>query len=127
VTGKGFKNPEEIPGLVQKFEDELVKVESELNRRGTKYFAGSEGPGMVDFMIWPWFERRPVIEVFYPTAANYTQTSQTLSSWIELMKNQTAVKNYAFAPQLFYEFYQIIRNTGTPNFNLLVEPVESPK
>ena len=83
----------------------------------------------VDFMIWPWFERRPVIEVFYPNAVNYTQTSQTLTTWIELMKNQDAIKNYALAPQLFYEFYESIRKSegATPNYNLLVEPVEAPK
>jgi len=127
VTGKGYKNPPEIPAHVQRFEEELVKVENELGRRGTKYFNGNDGPGMVDFMIWPWFERRPVIEVFYPDAVNYNRTSQTLATWIDLMKNQDSVKNYALAPQLFYEFYQSIRKSdgASLNYNLLVGPIES--
>lgn len=34
----------------------LDKFEEELKKRGTTFFGGSN-PGMLDYMIWPWFER----------------------------------------------------------------------
>lgn len=36
--------------------DRMDYFEGELTRRGKKFFSGNE-PGMVDYMIWPWFER----------------------------------------------------------------------
>lgn len=46
-----------ITDLLQGFDD----FESELSRRGTKYFGGAE-PRMVDFMIWPWCERMTALK-----------------------------------------------------------------
>lgn len=34
----------------------LDKYEEELKKRGTTFFGGSE-PGMLDYMVWPWYER----------------------------------------------------------------------
>lgn len=36
--------------------DNLDIFEKELKSRGSKFFGG-EQPAMVDYMIWPWFER----------------------------------------------------------------------
>lgn len=36
--------------------------ENELAKRGTPYFSG-KSPGMLDFMIWPWWERVDIIKV----------------------------------------------------------------
>lgn len=36
-------------------------MESDLNKRGTRYFGGDE-PRMVDFMIWPWCERMTALK-----------------------------------------------------------------
>lgn len=47
-----FQN-EEAPEL---FFEGLDYVEAELKKRSSKYLAG-EKAGMVDYMIWPWFER----------------------------------------------------------------------
>ena len=40
--------------------------ENELNKRGTKYFFSQEQPGVLDFNIWPWFERLDVFPIAYP-------------------------------------------------------------
>ncbi|KAG0710578.1 Pyrimidodiazepine synthase [Chionoecetes opilio] len=41
----------------------LDPLEAELKERNTKYFFG-ETPGMLDYMIWPWMERLPVVRKF---------------------------------------------------------------
>ena len=33
--------------------------EKEIHRRGTPYFGGKRA-GMLDYVIWPWFERMPI-------------------------------------------------------------------
>lgn len=51
------KNSDEVNDqLLSSFYAELENYEAELKRRGTKYFAGST-PGILDYAIWPWFER----------------------------------------------------------------------
>ena len=35
--------------------------ETELKNRGTAFFGGNENPGMLDYMIWPWFERAEIV------------------------------------------------------------------
>jgi len=29
--------------------------------------SGNSEPGMVDYMIWPWFEQFPLIKLYYPS------------------------------------------------------------
>lgn len=36
--------------------DNLDLFEKELKSRGSKFFGGDQ-PAMLDYMIWPWFER----------------------------------------------------------------------
>ena len=40
----------------------LQPFEEELNKRGTPFFGGDR-PGMLDYMIWPWVERLPVLAI----------------------------------------------------------------
>lgn len=52
VVGTGAPSTE----LLGQFTDEVIKFEEELKRRGTLFFGGDK-PGMLDYMIWPFFER----------------------------------------------------------------------
>lgn len=49
----------------------LKPFEDELKRRATVFFGGSEKPGMLDYMIWPWFERIPAIKKKMPDLFDY--------------------------------------------------------
>lgn len=40
----------------------LEFFDRELTKRGTPFFGGIK-PGMLDLMIWPWFERADVIRI----------------------------------------------------------------
>ncbi len=35
----------------------LELLEQELLERGTSFFYGDEKPGLIDYNLWPWFER----------------------------------------------------------------------
>lgn len=45
---------------IQGFFDELKMLDDELSKRATTFLGGNI-PGMVDYMIWPWFERLGLI------------------------------------------------------------------
>ncbi|XP_041455670.1 glutathione S-transferase omega-1-like [Lytechinus variegatus] len=57
------------------YQKELYVLEDELKKRGTAFFFGNR-PGLVDYIMWPWFERWTVFgEEFkrdnYPTLMGY--------------------------------------------------------
>ena len=49
-----------------KFQKEMKIFEEELVKRGTKYFFSQDYPGVLDFNLWPWFERLDAFPVAYP-------------------------------------------------------------
>ncbi|MCL4146483.1 UNVERIFIED_CONTAM: hypothetical protein GTU68_057877 [Idotea baltica] len=51
--------------LLEEVKSGLVLFEEELARRRTKFFFGDR-PGMLDYCIFPWFERFPVAEATFP-------------------------------------------------------------
>lgn len=61
-------NPKAPPDALKNFENALDVFEQELIKRGTPYFGGQK-IGIVDYMIWPWFERFPSLK--YNTEQHY--------------------------------------------------------
>lgn len=55
-------NPNAPKDAIPNFENALDVFEVELGKRGTPYFAGQH-IGIVDYMIWPWFERFPSMKI----------------------------------------------------------------
>lgn len=53
--------------------DNLDLFEKDLKARGSKFFGGDQ-PGMLDYMIWPWFER---LEVFTLMGGDKLQLPKT--------------------------------------------------
>ena len=54
---------EKLESAVQML-DKLDFVEAELKKRGTIFFGGKQAM-MVDYMIWPWFERIIAMPTFF--------------------------------------------------------------
>nr|XP_022905441.1 pyrimidodiazepine synthase-like isoform X1 [Onthophagus taurus] len=78
--------------LIQKAVPVLEFYENELLKRGSDFFNGSE-PGMVDYMIWPWVERIPII----PNAIELYEALrferfERLRKWFGLMMEHSVVK-----------------------------------
>jgi glutathione S-transferase len=118
LQGKGYANPSEVPALMKQFEDGITKYGDELTRRGTTFFGGNGKPGMMDYMLWPWMERKPVLQMYYPNSYDYTKTSARMAAWAEEMKKDEAVKTFGLAPQVHYEYVASVR-AGNPNYDML--------
>jgi hypothetical protein len=59
---------------------------------------------MIDFMIWPWFERFPVLKQFkYELDPN---KYPKLNHWTENMKNLRAVKEIMISPDSNTRFFK---------------------
>jgi Glutathione S-transferase, C-terminal domain len=63
--------------------ENLDLFETELKSRGSKFFGG-EKPAMVDYMIWPWFER---FELFAILGGDKLQIPKTRFSRLVIFQN----------------------------------------
>ena len=51
---------------------------------------------MVDFMLWPWFERMPLLNRVIPETSISQSEYPHLSAWVNIMYDQPAVKATMF-------------------------------
>ncbi|XP_068143251.1 pyrimidodiazepine synthase [Drosophila tropicalis] len=110
-------NPNAPQDALQNFEKALDVFEQELTSRGTPYFAG-EKIGIVDYMIWPWFERIPSLK--YTTEQKYELDAKRfgqLLKWRNLVAQDDAVKKSAQDPQVHAKF-QLSKLEGRPNYDI---------
>ncbi|XP_052845912.1 pyrimidodiazepine synthase-like [Drosophila gunungcola] len=105
------------PDALQKFEKALDVFETELTKRGTPYFAG-QTIGIVDYMIWPWFERFPSMKL--NTKQRYeldAKRFEKLLKWRDLVAQDEAVQKTALDVQLHAEF-QKSKTVGNPQYDI---------
>ncbi|ALC43102.1 CG6776, partial [Drosophila busckii] len=92
--------------------------EAELAHRTTPYFSGSQ-PGYVDYMLWPWFERFPVLEYYLKERYSFDkQRFAKISAWIELMLKDPVVQSHFVTPEQHIEYWRT-RKAGQTNYDLL--------
>ncbi|XP_064608931.1 glutathione S-transferase omega-1-like isoform X2 [Liolophura sinensis] len=85
----------------QTFESNLDLFEKELGKRGA--FFGGDSVSILDFLMWPFFERWCLLEIF----CNYKPSPDRfpkLHAWIARMFEQPAVKATMFPPNV-HEIY----------------------
>lgn len=99
---------------IRRYERQLRRYESELSNRG-EYFGGSS-PCMVDFMVWPWFERIPVLTIIAPEAEIDPNKFPHLSSWMKLMMELPAVRETYEEPTSHVHFFSSLR-AGNPDYD----------
>lgn len=102
------------------FEDFLCTIdpfEKELMTRGD-YFGG-KSIGMVDFMIWPWFERFPLLAILIGPEFKLPESRfSNLLKWGKRMLEDKAVKlSYLTPEQHAYHFK--MRKAGTPDYTII--------
>ncbi len=68
------------------------------------FFKGTK-EGMVDYMIWPWFERFPVLKDFGNFEFDCKKFPK-LAAWIERMKQLPAVQEVIIKPETYLKFFQ---------------------
>ncbi|EDV96329.1 pyrimidodiazepine synthase [Drosophila grimshawi] len=105
---------------LSKFEQALDVFEQEIGKRGTPFFGG-EQIGMVDYMIWPWFERFPALKLVLPEKYELDKDRYAkLLEWIELVAQDEAIKQTALASEMHAKFIAT-RQEGTPNYDVAFE------
>jgi len=100
----------------------LDPFEKELKSRGTPFFGGASSPGMLDYMIWPWFERMPVIKLFSKVSQGLDfeamkKEAPLLEAWRKAMKEDSAVKALLLSPQAHKMFIEG-HFAGRPDYDI---------
>ncbi|XP_077286616.1 pyrimidodiazepine synthase-like isoform X2 [Arctopsyche grandis] len=104
----------------EKLNEGLTFVQSELEKRSTKFLAGSQ-PGMVDYMIWPWFERFGLLPLRgYKDMAMDPIKYKTLISWMDQMKEDPAVKAYYLDLETHNRFFDKRVNGDVDCYDILI-------
>ncbi|XP_078040829.1 pyrimidodiazepine synthase [Augochlora pura] len=96
----------------------LELFERELTTRNTAFFGG-HSPGMLDFMIWPWWERAGVLNILRGEQYVIPQNRfKKLLEWRSAMKENPAVKNSYCSTEVHAKYTQS-RLAGTPQYDLM--------
>nr|QCC89038.1 glutathione S-transferase omega 2 [Meteorus pulchricornis] len=106
-------------GLFEEALKALEYLEREIVKRGTQ-FIGGDKPGMVDLMIWPWFERADIIKIIKGDKFSIPHKRfPKMLEWMAAMKEDPTVKNYYLKPEVHAKYMQS-HSSGKPQYDLLV-------
>ncbi|KAF3420985.1 hypothetical protein E2986_05549 [Frieseomelitta varia] len=95
---------------------ELEFFERELASKETPFFNGNS-PGMLDFMIWPWWERSDVIRVLYGDQFSIPRDKfKRLLEWKSAMKENPVVQA-SYLDTEVHAKYMRSRRAGTPQYD----------
>jgi glutathionyl-hydroquinone reductase len=96
--------------------ENLKYTESELKKRGSKFFCG-ETPGMLDWMMWPWLERVPVLHKMGITIPEMPG----MDEYMTCMWQTDVVKDYGLSVESHYKFMkQYMDQKETINYDFLL-------
>ncbi|KOC63126.1 Glutathione S-transferase omega-1 [Habropoda laboriosa] len=103
------------------FEEALLELEifeRELASRGTPFFNGSS-PGMLDFMIWPWWERSDVIKILRGEQFSIPRDRfKRLMEWRSAMKENPVVQRSYLDTEVHAKYVRSHR-AGAPEYDLI--------
>ncbi|RUS88874.1 hypothetical protein EGW08_003313 [Elysia chlorotica] len=107
----GYPDPEQSKRL----SEHISTLESFMATLDKPYFHG-ESPGFSDYMIWPWFERMPMLTDI--TEFNLSALGcPRLVAWVDRMWKNPVVQHCKVDPQLMTQHYALYRK-GRPDFTI---------
>uniref|UniRef100_A0A672J7I8 Glutathione S-transferase omega n=1 Tax=Salarias fasciatus TaxID=181472 RepID=A0A672J7I8_SALFA len=106
----GKKNSEDVSELEAELKENLMKLDRVLTQKKTKFFGG-DSLTMIDYLMWPWFER---LEVFDQNQC--LDSTPGLKKWTERMLEDPAVKVSGHSVDTYKAFYTTYLE-GKPNFD----------
>ncbi|XP_028810756.1 glutathione S-transferase omega-1-like [Denticeps clupeoides] len=104
------ENGENVSALEAEFKDKLSDLNEKLASKKTKFFGG-DTISMIDYMIWPWFERLGMVEL-----EHCITHCPDLKKWIVNMLDDPTVKALLFSTEdhkFFFKSYV----SGKPNYD----------
>lgn len=119
VAGTAGQDKKVLERLMRAF----TRYDRELSSRGDEPFFGGSKVCMADFMLWPWFERLPVVNRIVPETAITPANFPHLNRWIEYMFKLPAVQNTMFDVDAHAHFLKTLRIDNNPDYDYgLVRP-----
>ncbi|XP_031162938.1 glutathione S-transferase omega-1 [Sander lucioperca] len=106
----GRKNGQDVSELEAELKEKLSKLNEDLVNKKTKYFGG-DSITMIDYMMWPWFERLEVFEL-----KHCLDSTPELKKWTERMLDDAAVKATMHSVDNYKAFYKTYVE-GKPNYD----------
>ncbi|XP_034754492.1 glutathione S-transferase omega-1-like [Etheostoma cragini] len=106
----GRKNGEDVSGLEAELKEKLSKLNEDLVNKKTTFFGG-DSITMIDYMMWPWFERLDVFEL-----KHCLDSTPELKKWTERMLDDMAVKATMHSVDNHKAFYKAYVE-GKPNYD----------
>lgn len=113
VAGTQGKDKKVFDRLMRAF----TRFEKELASRGGGPFFGGKKVCMADFMLWPWFERIPVVNAIVPETTITSSNFPLLASWIRHMYELPAVKKTMFDKESHAHFLKSLMVDKNPNYD----------
>lgn len=113
VAGTRGQDKKSFDQLMRSF----ARYEKELASRTHGPFFGGASVSMVDFMLWPWFERLPIVNIIVPETAINSSNYPLLASWIEHMREVPAVKATMFDVHAHAHFMKTLRVDKNPDYD----------
>ncbi|XP_050408257.1 glutathione S-transferase omega-1 isoform X1 [Patella vulgata] len=103
------------PEQTKRLTEHITVMENFLQKKKTPYFSGNK-LGFADYMIWPWFERMPMLGEI--TGFQMTkEVFPNLMAWIDKMWQDKAAQECKIDSKLFVDHYSKYR-TGKPDFTI---------
>ncbi|KAG8435306.1 hypothetical protein GDO86_013312 [Hymenochirus boettgeri] len=94
-------NSEEASDLKTEFLEKLMKFDEVLAKKKSPFFGGNE-VSMIDYMMWPFFERFSVFEVM-----DCLNKTLHVNMWYELMMQDPAVQAECTHPEVLLGFFKL--------------------
>ncbi|KAM3834260.1 glutathione S-transferase omega-1-like [Vipera latastei] len=101
-----IRNGEDASAPKNEYQEKLLKLEEMLANHKTKFFGGNS-ISMIDYLIWPWFERMEALQLI-----ECLDHTPGLKCWIDMMKLDPAVKATITDPQIFKGFLELYFNNS---------------
>ncbi|XP_054654467.1 glutathione S-transferase omega-1-like [Dunckerocampus dactyliophorus] len=106
----GRHKGEDVSGLVDELREKFGKLNEDLAKKKTKFFGG-DSITMIDYMMWPWFER---LEAFKLT--DCLDGAPELKTWVARMSEDPVVQASGHSVDTYQGFYKTYLE-AKPNFD----------
>ncbi|KAI4550825.1 hypothetical protein MJT46_018332 [Ovis ammon polii x Ovis aries] len=95
------QNKEDCSGLKEELRKEITKLEEVLTAKKTTFFGGNS-LSMIDYLIWPWFERLEALEL-----NECVDHTPALKLWMAAMKKDPTVSSLLTDVKTFQGFFNL--------------------
>nr|XP_057914898.1 glutathione S-transferase omega-1-like isoform X2 [Doryrhamphus excisus] len=96
----GRHKGEDVSGLVDELREKFGQLNEDLAKKKSKFFGG-DSITMIDYMMWPWFERLEVFKV-----KDCLDGAPELKMWVEHMSEDPVVQASGHSVDTYQAYYQ---------------------